>query len=158
MNAFNRIVVILLGILLLVGAVFVLLFVLGAVAPQQVLPAGIANTPLGQWLAGFADLPPDGRLATVLVAALVAVVSLVLLYLELRPAPRDSTIVVREDGLGTVTVRKDSVNDLILHVAGTMDDVLQVQPTINMGAEGLDIRCRASLTPESNVADVANDL
>jgi hypothetical protein len=158
MNVFNRIVVILLSLLLLIGAVLVLLFVLGVVPPQQIIPAGIANTPLGQWLAGFANLPANARLTTTAIAALVALLSLILLYFELRPAPRDDTIVIREDGLGRVTVRKDSVHDLVLHTASSMDDVLQVHPTIRRRDEGLDIRCRASLRPESSVQTVSEEL
>ncbi len=158
MNVFNRIVVILLLAVLFIGAVLILLITYGAVAPQQVLPAGTANTGLGQWLASFAAMGPNATLLTTVIAVLVILVSLWLLYLELRPEPRADVIQIREDGLGTVTVRRDSVRDLILHTASSMPDVLQVDPRIDTGRDGVNIYCRTSLTPDAEVAQVTTEL
>lgn len=158
MNVFNRIVVILLVFVLFVGAVLILLITYGVVAPQQILPAGTADTGLGQWLASFAVMGPNATLLTTVIAVLVILVSLWLLYLELRPEPRADVIQIREDGLGSVTVRTDSVHDLILHTASTMPDVLQIYPRIDTGSDGVKIHCRTSLTPDADVSQVTTEL
>jgi hypothetical protein len=158
MNVFNRIVVILLAAVLFIGAVLILLITFGAVTPQQILPAGTANTVLGQWIESFARMQPNATLLTTVIAVLVILVSLWILYLELRPKPQPDVIRIREDGLGTVTVRTESVHDLILHTASTMPDVLQVHSRIARGPDGVNIHCRTSLTPEANVPQVTTEL
>jgi hypothetical protein len=158
MNVFNRIVVILLAAVLFIGAVLILLITFGAVTPQQLLPAGTANTVLGQWIEAFARMQPNVTLLTTVIAVLVILVSLWILYLELRPKPQPDVIRIREDGLGTVTVRTKSVHDLILHTASTMPDVLQVHARIDRGPGEVNIHCRTSLTPEADVPQVTTEL
>jgi hypothetical protein len=157
MNVFNRIVVILLALLLLIGAVIILLVTYGVISAEQALPGGLANTPFGQWVSSFAQMGPNSTLLTTVVALVVALLSLIIFLYEIRPGPSaPSTIVVREDGLGTVSVRASSVRDLILHTASTVPEVLQIYPHVDMRPDGVNIRCRTSLTPEANVPEVSS--
>ncbi len=157
MNVFNRIVVILLALLLLIGSVIILLVTYGAIPPQQALPGGLVNTPFGQWVASFAQMGPNSTLLTTVIALVVALVSLFLLLAELRPSRgAPSTIVVRDDGLGRVSVRASSVHDLILHTASTIPEVLQIYPRVDTHPDGVNIHCRTSLTPEANVPEVCS--
>jgi hypothetical protein len=158
MNIFNRMVVILLDLVLLAGAILILLITFGVVTTQQVLPGGTAETVVGQWLASFATLPPSVALIATLGAALVLVLGLILLVYELRLAPQDTTIRVRDDGLGRVTVRRESVRDLIRHTIAQLPDVLQVDPQIDTGQQGLTIACRTSLTPDAHIPQVSAEL
>lgn len=158
MNVFNRIVVMLLEALLIAGAALVLLVTLGALAPQQVLPAGTSETALGQWLESFTAMPPTMTLLVTLLAGLSILLGLFLLALELRPAPQERTLAIREDGLGRVTVRLESVRDLIVYTAAHLPGVLQVKPTIDRGPQGLTIHCRTSLTPEAHIPQVTAEL
>jgi hypothetical protein len=158
MNIFNRMVVILLDLVLLAGAILMLLITFGAVTAQQVLPAGTAETGVGQWLASFATMPPSTALFATLGAALVVVLGLILLVYELRLSPQDTTIRIRDDGLGRVTVRRESVRDLIRHTAAQLPDVLQVDTRIDIGQQGLTIACRTSLTPDAHIPQVSAEL
>ncbi len=158
MNAFNRVVVILLALLLLFGAVLVLLITFGAVAPAQFLPGAYAETAMGLWLTSFARMPPTETLITTAVALVLIVVGLMLLIAEIRPERRTRTITVREDGLGIVTVRAESVRDLIAYTTARMPEVLQTQSEIDSTRSGLKIRCRAALSPEANIPQVSAEL
>ena len=158
MNTFNRILVILLDLLLLIGAIVVLLVTFGVVTPANVLPAGSTQTAFGQWLGSFATMPPDATLITAVVSVLIILAGLALLAAELRPKPRMQTIAIRNDGLGSVTVRTESVRELISYTAAQIPEVLQLQPRLEQGSQGLQIRCRASLTPGANVAEVSTEL
>ncbi len=158
MNVFNRILVILLDLLLLAGAVIVLLITFGAVAPTQLLPAGLTDTALGQWLSSFARMPPNATLLTTVSAILAILIGLALLIAELRQERQPRTITIRQDGLGTVTVRAASVRDLIAYTTAQLPEVLQVQPEIESTSRGLQIRCRTALTPEASIPQVSADL
>lgn len=158
MNIFNRIVVILLDLVLVAGAILILLITFGVVAAHQMLPSGTAEIGVGQWLASFAAMPPSTTLITTLGAALVIVLGLILLVCELRPAPQDTMIRIRDDGLGRVTMRRESVRDLIRYTTAQLADVLQVDPRIDIGPQGLNIACRTSLTPDAHISHVSAEL
>lgn len=158
MNAFNRVVVILLALLVLVGAVLVLLITFGAVVPTQFLPGAYAETAVGLWLTSFARMQPTPTVITAAVAVVLIGACLLLLIAELRPERRTRTITVREDGLGIVTVRAESVRDLIAYTTANMPEVLQLQPEIDATSRGLQIRCRAALSPEANIPEVSGEL
>lgn len=158
MNAFNRIVMILLDLLLLCGAVLVLLITFGAVTVAQILPRAYTETALGQWLASFAHMAPTETLITTVVALILIVLCLALLIAELRPERRTRTITIRDDGLGVVTVRAESVRALIAYVTSRIPEVLQLQPEIDSTSSGLRIRCRAALSSEANIPQVSTEL
>ena len=158
MNAFNRILVILLDLVLIAGAVAVLLVTYGVLTPAQLVPGALAGTGVGPWLNSFASMPPNATLVTTVVAVVVILIGLVLLIAELRPKRQLRTLTIRQDGLGSVTVRLASVRDLIAHTAAQIPAVLQVQPEIATTSRGLQIRCRAALSPEASIPQVSSQL
>jgi ABC-type uncharacterized transport system permease subunit len=158
MNAFNRTLVILLDLVLLAGAVAVLLVTFGVLTPAQLLLGGLAGTVVGPWLTSFATMPPNATLLTTAVALVVILIGLVLLIAELRPERPPRTLTIRQDGLGSVTVRMASVRDLIAYTAAQIPAVLQVQPDIAATSQGLQIRCRAALSPEASIPQVSSQL
>jgi hypothetical protein len=135
-----------------------MLITYGVVTAQRVLPGGTAETFVGQWVASLATMPTSAALIATLGAIFVVVLGLMLLVYELRLAPQDPTIRVRDDGLGRVTVRRESVRDLIRHTTAQLPDVLQVDPQIDIGQQGLTIACRTSLTPDAHIPQVSAEL
>src|SRR5919199_6536848 len=158
MNAFNRILVILLDLVLIASAVAVLLVTFRVLTPGQLLPAGLAATGVGPWLSSFAAMEPNATLVTTAVALVVILIGLVLLIAELRPERQLRTLTIRQDGLGSVTVRLASVRDLVTYTAGQIPTVMQVQPDITTTSRGLQIRCRAALSPEASIPQVSSQL
>lgn len=158
MNIFNRLIVILVDLALIIGAVLILLITFGAVQPAQVLPGGLAGSLVGQWLTSFTMMQPDATLITTISAIVIILVGLLLLIYELRPTPRQRTITIRNDGLGNVTVRTESVRDLILYTAAQIPDVLQVQPHVKTTSQGLHVHCRTAVTPDASIPQVGAEM
>src|SRR5919199_138571 len=158
MNVFNRILVILLDLVLLAGAVIVLLVAFGVLAPAQLLPSVLAGTGVGPWLSSFAAMPSNATLLTTVVTVVVILLGLALLIAEVRPERQPQALTLRQDGLGSVTVRMASVRDLIASTAAQIPTVLQVQPDIVATSQGLQIRCRAALSPEASIPQISAEL
>lgn len=158
MNIFNRLVVILVDLALIIGAVLILLITFGAVQSAQVLPGGLGESLAGQWLTSFTVMQPNATLVTTISAIAILVVGLLLLVYELRPAPQQRTITIRNDGLGNVTVRTESVRDLILYTVAQIPDVLQVQPHIETTSQGVRVRCRTAVTPDASIPQVGAEM
>ncbi len=154
MNVFNRLLALLLGLLLLLGGLLVAVLRLGLLMPNHPALAWLTATPLGAWLAQFAEtqfpLAP-----TVAIALGVALIGLLLLWAELRPPRRETQVVLRADGLGRVTIQHSSLHHLIAYLAAQTPDILQVQPTVASTPQGLRVHCRTSLRPDANLAETA---
>ena len=155
MNTFNRIVILLLSLAALVFGVVTLLLVSGLVTPADVSPGGVF---LSLW-SFFAHLDTAGATTAILVCALVAVVGLIVFILELLPGrqkPRD--FVVKEDGLGKVTIKRTSVRDLVRYEASTMPEIIDARPTADSGPNGLRVQVQAELSPDTDAVEVAEAL
>lgn len=151
MNVFNRLLAILLALLLLLGGLLSAVVRLGLLAPTHPALAWLTSSPLGGWLTQLNQMP---LAPTVAIALVVAVLGLLLVWAELRPAPREHRFVLRSDGLGRVTIRRASVHSLIAHLAATTPDILQVRPSVEAGAQGLRVHCITALRPDANLAEV----
>jgi hypothetical protein len=87
------------------------------------------------------------------------VVALVLLFLELRPEPRPAArITLKEDGNGRVTAPLESVRKLVDWEAGHLAGVTPARSQVTQGADGVQILCRVSVAPASNVPDLTQEL
>ncbi len=158
MNVFNRILVIVLDLLLVAGAVVVLLVTFGALAPAQLRTGAPSDIIVSQWLTSFMRMTPNATLLTTISAVVIMLVGLLLLSAELRPRRQPQTIIIRQDGLGSVTVGLATVRDLITYTAAQFTEVLQVQPEISTTERGLLIRCRTALMPEASIPEVSSAL
>src|SRR5690242_1813978 len=106
-NAFNRILLIVLGALALLIGVITLLLVTQAIRPTDVSPGGVL---FDQWR-GVAGLAGGAATTAAIVGTLLALAGLALIVLEFLPGRREApSYVVRKDGLGTVTVARKSVS------------------------------------------------
>jgi len=155
MNTFNRIVMVLLSLVALVFGVIALLLVSGLVTPANVSPGSVF---LNLW-SFFAYLNPADATTAIWLCAIIAVVGLVVLILELLPGrrkPRD--FVVKEDGLGKVTIKRTSVRDLVRYEASNMPEVIDARPVADTGPKGLRVQVQAELSPDTNAVEVAEAL
>jgi len=155
MNTFNRIVMVLLSLVALVFGVIALLLVSGLITPASVSPSSIF---LNLW-SFFAHLNSAEATTAIWVCAIIAVVGLVVLILELLPGrrkPRD--FVVKEDGLGKVTIKRTSVRDLVRYEASNMPEVIDARPVADTGPKGLRVQVQAELSPDTNAVEVAEAL
>ncbi len=155
MNVFNRLLIILLDLLLLMAAGAVLLTTLGLIRPEQLAP-----TP---WfvdrLAPFTQLDPTSWSWAVGVSSVLLLVGLLLLVLELRPAPRAAPrITLKQDGLGRVTVARAGVRDLVDREASRVAGVMEVRSHVEEDRAGLRILCRLSVDPTGSMPEMTQEL
>ena len=155
MSVFNRLLIILLALLLLTAAGAVLLTVLGVTRPEQLAP-----TPwFADRLMPYTQLDPTSWSWAVGVSSVLLLVGLLLLVLELRPAPRAAPrITLKQDGLGRVTVARAGVRELVEREAGRVAGVMEVRSHVAEDPAGLRIRCRLSVDPTASVPDMTQEL
>jgi len=152
MSVFNRLLIILLAILLLVATGAVLL---GILQPTQLEP--------GRWfvdrLMPFAQLDPTLRDWTLGVGVVLFLPALVLLVIELRPAPHpDPWIMLKDDGLGRVTVARDGVRELSDREASHVVGVMSARSRVEETPTGLTIVCRISVDPTRSIPEMSQEL
>ena len=141
--------------LAVVAGVIALLLLLPLIHPTDVSPGGVLQ---GFWQ-GIANLAGAAATAAVIGAILLALAGLALIIIELLPAPREEqTYVVRKDGLGTVTVARKSVRQVVLYEAAQIEAVREVRPEVSKGADGLHIVAHASLAPDAEAPAVGAEL
>jgi hypothetical protein len=154
-NVFNRLLIILLALLLLIAVGAVLLVVLGLIRPEQIAP-----TPwFADRLVPFTQLDPTSRNWAVGISIVVFLVGLLLLFLELRPGPREEPrITLKQDGLGRVTVARAGVRELVDREAGRVAGVMEVRSRVEEDPAGLRILCRISVDPTGSVPEMTQEL
>jgi len=155
MTVFNRVLIILLDLLLLVATGAVLLVSLGLTQPGQLAPTA--------WfydrLLGFTQLDSASWGWTVGVSGALFLLGLLLLVLELRPPPREEPqVLLKQDGLGRVTVTRDGVRELVSREAGRVAGVMEVRPQVEENSKGMRILCRTSVDPAASVPELTREL
>jgi hypothetical protein len=147
-NVFNRVLVVLLAVALLVGVVAVLLVSLGGARPADLAPAPWFADRLGP----FAGLDGGVWTWTVGVCVALGVAAVLLLVLELRPGRRaEPRLTLKRDGLGAVTVTRSSVNRVVDHEAGLVPGVTEVHSRVDEGERGLRVVCRVAVEPTADI-------
>lgn len=155
MNVLNRVLIILIALIALVVSVAILLVTLGITEPQTLAP----NDWFQDRLANFEDLTGTDRDWTVAITGAAILISLLLLVLELLPGTREpSRLVIKQDGMGRVTVALDSVRQLVDWEAAQESGVMEAESQVRDEASGLRIRSRVSLDPQASVPEVAEML
>jgi uncharacterized alkaline shock family protein YloU len=154
-NAFNRILLLVLGALALVAGVIALLLVTQVIHPADVSPGGFFQ---GFWQR-IANLSGGSAITAVIISILVALAGLALIVVELLPPPREAPVyVVRKDGLGTVTVARKSVRQVAQYEAAQIAGVREVRSEVRNGADGIHIIAHASLAPDTVAPAVGEQL
>jgi uncharacterized alkaline shock family protein YloU len=155
MNVFNRMIMILLSVAAIAFSSIVFLLVGGVVRPSQVSPGGFL---LGLW-GLFAQLNSTNATIAAVVFALVVIVAVILLIFELNILGREpAQFVVREDGLGKVTVARSSVRKLVGYEAAAVPGVIETRQAVDKGRDGLRVHIRALLLPEVDAPEVGHIL
>jgi hypothetical protein len=154
-NVFNRILLIVLGALALVVGVMALLLVMQAVRPTDVSPGGVL---FDQWR-WVASLFGGAATTAAIIGTLLALAGLAIIVLELIPGRSEvPSYVVRKDGLGTVTVARKSVSQVVQYEAGQIDGIREVRPEVRNSSDGLHVIAHASLAPDTAAATVGEQL
>lgn len=155
MNVFNRLLLILLDLCLLVAVVAVLLVTGGLARPEQLAP-----TPwFADRLVPFTRLDPQPANWAVGITIGLGILGLALLALELRPAPRPAPhLALKEDGLGRVTVARDGVCRLAEREAGLVPGVMEVRAQVEEARDGLRLAARLAVDPASSLPDLTTQV
>jgi uncharacterized alkaline shock family protein YloU len=154
-HVFNRILLLVLGAIALIGGLLALLLVLQVIHPADVSPGGL----LHDFWQGIAGLSGGAATTAAIVATLLALGGIALIVIELLPGPREErTYVVRKDGLGTVTVARKSVRQVVQYEAAQIAGVREVHSDIRNGADGIHIITHASLAPDAMAPTVGEQL
>ncbi len=155
MNVFNRIVMFLLSLATLAFGVISLLLLGGVIRPVAVSPGGVL---MSQW-SFFTRLSTGDATSAAIVSVIVALVGLIVLILELIPGRREPAhYVIRQDGLGKVTVARTSVRDLVQHEAATVPGIMETRQEVDGGPKGLHIHVRTALAPDAEASAVGEAL
>jgi uncharacterized alkaline shock family protein YloU len=155
MNVFNRIIIILLSLAAIAFSIIVFLLVGGVVRSEQLSP-GVFLIDLWRF---FAQLNQADATIAVVVCALVVIVAVILLTLELTSIGREpAPFVIRNDGLGQVTVARSSVRKLVGYEAKAVAGVIETQQAVKKGRDGLRVHIRALLLPEVDAPEVGHIL
>lgn len=152
-DTFNRFVVVLLGLGLLVAATVVVLVASGLLPPDRVLAAGPLEASLLQPTIGF------DRVIVVAAATAIGLLALLLLYVELRAGRRDtSRLVLHEDKAGSVTINLGSIRQLATHEAAQVDGVLRADSRVRTTNHGLRIHSMVSVSPSAKVTELGSEI
>jgi hypothetical protein len=153
---FNRLLIIVLAVVVLVGALVSLLTTVGLIQPSSAAAAG-------PWfvdrLVPFTGLDTTTSAVAVGVCLALIVVAVLLLVLELRPnASEPQRITLKQDQLGRVTVRLDGLRTLADREAASVVGVLKARTEVAQESPGLRIACRATVDPKSSVPELTETL
>ncbi|MFC1919708.1 alkaline shock response membrane anchor protein AmaP [Chloroflexota bacterium] len=150
MSIFNRVVVVVVGVVILVGAVITLLVASGASTPD-VLPYGWFQPQL-QDVAGATGGSAVGIIAGSIVIALGM---LVMLIFEFGLLQRSVSLLISSTENGFTTINKKSVCLLAEKTATNIHGMHDVKCNIKESAEGLVFSCRAWVIMGSNIVEVS---
>ncbi len=155
MHLFNRLLLIVLALGLVVAAVAVLLVALGLARPEALAPA--------PWfvdrLTPFAQLDAGAWAWTVGVGLGLALLGLLLLGLELRPGPREEPrLTLKQDELGMVTVTRSAVQQVVEREAGRIGGVVEARARLQDGEPGLRVLCRVAGDPAADIPALTEEL
>jgi hypothetical protein len=153
---FNRVLIIVVAIVLLVSAVAVLLTSTGVTQPAEAAPAG-------SWfvdrLTPFAQLDQVGWVWAIGVSVGLVVLAVLLLFVELRPGPQPPRrLILNDDESGRVTVALAGIRDLVDREASQVAGVKRARSQIDEAPGGLEVSCRISVDPTSSVPALTGEL
>ncbi|MFP4394112.1 MAG: hypothetical protein ACLFTI_02520 [Anaerolineales bacterium] len=150
MNIFNRIVVVLTFLILIV------LVTATAVIPHIIL-VDVGGW-LGDWGNYFGRLQPGWRLAGGIAGALIFdIIALLILYLELRPK-RKSYIRVQQVRGGMATIETDSIIQQLKYKLDPLPGVLEVDPRVNAKRDKVQATVDVEVSAGVNVPERAGEL
>lgn len=174
MNIFNRIILIVIGVIVLVGAILVLLVSAGAVSPGLLVGENILPC-----LQNAAAASGAVRVVNIVISAVIALTMVLLIVFEIalaakKPAPlvigmsdnitlpagkalnKQDILVISSTEKGTTSIDVQSLCDLVENVGDTVNGVHRFDCKIGKGQEGMLLYCRALAALGSNAVEVAD--
>ncbi len=158
MNAFNRLVMLIIALLLIAVPVTMLLIAFG------VIPADLVNQYTGYRnglealgnLQEASDFDQQTRTIILVVSVLVALLALILLLRELSFGRRIARDTVVEENPGQETVIKSSAVKSL--VEGAAREAGAVSPNVSLGSEGraYDVHCKIQVPRSGNFVETAS--
>lgn len=146
MNAFNRIVAIILWLSLLALSIYLALFSLQAVAQIQ---AGLSQ--LAGWLlAQQTDRPTNFLIAQIAFGIVMVVLLIMLLWLEVRPHRPKGVRIRTSDG--SAELDPSSISRRLAWHLDQLADVITVIPTVKSRGDSVDINLEIETSPDIDVA------
>lgn len=153
-NAFNRLVVTLLAIKMIVAGGIAAVAAWSPTYRESLSAAGPDLARLMQMLpADPANVIPYGA-----GALLTVLVGVVLLWIEVRPGPRVDRILIRQDSYGEVAVVLDSVRRLADHVVQRLPAVRDVRSRVVTTPRGVRVQCRLAIDEQASVPDLSQEV
>ena len=153
MSVFNRVVVVIASLIILVGAVITLVVAAGLNTPD-VLPQGWFQSQLQ----AVADAT-GGSVAGIIAVSVVVVIGMIsILLFEFKPMHQPAYLLISSTEEGVTTIDRDSVCLLAERTAINVHSVHSIKCNIIEKTEGLIIPCRPSVALGSDVVEVGAEL
>jgi len=151
-SIFNRVVVVVIALAILVGAVITFLVAAGVVTPD-ILP----YTWLEPQLQRVSDAT-GGRAGNIIAINVVVALGMIVILLgEFIPLNKPATLLINSTDKGVSTIDVDSVCILAEHTGATIRDVRDVKSSVRESADGLLISCRTSVALGSNLLELETE-
>jgi len=153
MSIFNRIVVVVIALVILVGAVIIF-----SVAAEVITPDILPHTWLEPQLQSISNATGARAGYIIAITVVAALVMIVILLAELIPLNKPATLLINSTESGISTIDVDSVCILAEHTGATIRNVRGVKSSIRQSTEGLLISCRTSAALGSNLLELETEL
>jgi multisubunit Na+/H+ antiporter MnhC subunit len=150
LSIFNRVVVVIIGLIVLIGAVTTLLVASGAIAPD-ILPYGWFQPQLQD----VANATGGSVAAIIAVSIVIALGMLIMLLFELIPLRRSVSLFISYAEKGVTTIDKDSVCLLAEKTAINIHDMDDIKCNIKEREKGLVFYCQARVLLGSNIVEIS---
>jgi uncharacterized alkaline shock family protein YloU len=154
MDAFNRLLVVLLALAVLAAAVAIFLVAADISKPSAVAPDGWLQDQLRE----IDQLGGDRKAASIASAVAGAVVAVILLILQALPVIRVERLVVADIDGKDFGIYRESIESLIERAGVEIEGVTAVRSALRQTPEGLQINCLAMLEPTAKMPEVGADL
>ena len=153
MSVFNRVVVVIIGVVVLALAVTTLLVAAGMSTPE-VLPYGWFESQLQK----VADATGASVIGIIAVSVVIALGMIAMLFFEFVPLRTPGPLLISSTEEGSITIDAESICILAESIAATIHSVHQVKCRIREGAGGLLISCRVLVALATNIPEVGIEL
>ena len=150
MSIFNRAVVVIVGVVILIGAVITFLVASRASAPG-VLPYGWFQPQLQD----VADTTGGSAAGIIAVSMIIALIMLVMLLFEFELLRRSVNLLISSTENGVTTIDKNSVCLLAEKTSTNIHGMHDIKCNVKERAEGLVFSCRAWVLMGSNIVEVS---
>ncbi len=162
MNVVNRVIMTLAALVIFAFGTITFLLLTGIVVPAN--PYLRAILALYAAYRAIALLRGASANTAILLALLVGVIGLIFLILEVAPLGRlfkkreEKRYVVRQDSLGEVSVQRSMVTELVQHETEATPGVIQAEPDVKDGPNGLRVGVRAKLAWDADAPGIGQEL